>query len=108
MAFIYMVIAHILGDFVFQTKRLVELKAKHQKWLILHSLVQFLLLFILLSLLYPQNLVITAGFSLIIGVFHYCIDLSKILYLKKYKKPYLAFILDQIAHLIVITGIYLA
>ncbi|MBD3330415.1 DUF3307 domain-containing protein, partial [Candidatus Peregrinibacteria bacterium] len=47
-------------------------------------------------------------FSLIIGVFHYCIDLSKILYLKKYKKPYLAFILDQIAHLIVITGIYLA
>lgn len=96
---IKLLLAHILGDFVFQPQNWVEHKARYQyksKYLYWHVLVHIITLIVVLQFDFTYWLAI-----LIIGVTHYIIDILKLV-LTSYINPRLLFVLDQAAHLIVI------
>jgi len=69
---------HFLGDFVFQTDRLAELKSNQKKWMIFHVLLVSLTTWILLGNLSAWWI---AG---IIFIFHWLIDAVKIMFIKIY------------------------
>lgn len=86
-------IAHLLADFLFQTKKMVDNKKWLSKEMFLHIFIVFLSTFLFSLSLYA---------SLIICVLHYLIDGGKLEINKtKLPKP-IIFILDQIAHILVI------
>lgn len=95
-----MIIAHILSDFVFQTKKMVD----NKKWISIAMLWHILIVFVittLFSFLWWQ--------SLLIAILHYIIDglkisVSKTDYFKESKSK--LFIFDQLAHLISILFIW--
>ncbi|MBZ0195690.1 MAG: DUF3307 domain-containing protein, partial [Deltaproteobacteria bacterium] len=39
MAFYYLLLGHLIGDFVLQTDKIAENKGRHRKWNLLHVLV---------------------------------------------------------------------
>jgi len=98
--FLKLLLAHILGDFVFQSEKSVkdkeENKIKSLKLYVHIGIHTFLLLLILQFNLQKYWL----GFLLII-VSHYAIDLLK-LYLQKKKTKRIWFFIDQLLHLILI------
>lgn len=98
MLLIKLLLAHFLGDFVFQPKSWVDdkeqKKGKSPK-LYLHILIHICLM-ILLTL--SMDLVITI---LAIGILHYIIDLCK-LSIQNEKNRIKTFLVDQIAHISVI------
>ena len=87
-------IAHILADFIFQTKKMVENKKWLSKEMIMHCGIVFIT-----TIIAVQNLKI----ALLITLFHYGIDGLKI-QIQKTKKitETQLFIADQLAHLIII------
>src|SRR5690606_40713843 len=75
------VLAHLAGDFVFQSKKWVEDRNKNgykSKYLYLHILVHFFLLL----LFFINELQTVLGYIFLIVVSHFLIDLGKI-YLEK-------------------------
>jgi protein-S-isoprenylcysteine O-methyltransferase Ste14 len=105
--FLKFLLAHILGDFVFQSEKWVkdkeEKKVKSTK-LYFHIAIHGLLLLIFLQFNLEEYWL---GFMLII-VSHYIIDISK-LYLQKKKTKRNWFLVDQVLHLLVLviaTAIY--
>jgi protein-S-isoprenylcysteine O-methyltransferase Ste14 len=98
--FLKFLLAHILGDFVFQPEKWVkdkeENKVKSIK-LYFHIGIHALLLLILLNTNFVDY---WSGFILII-ISHYAIDLAK-LYFQKKKTKRIWFFMDQILHLIVL------
>lgn len=98
--FLKFLLAHILGDFVFQSESWVkdkeDKKVKSIK-LYVHIAIHAFLLLLILQFDFSAY---WAGFSLII-VSHYGIDLLK-LYLQKKKTKRIWFFIDQILHLICI------
>lgn len=90
---IKLIIAHLLADFLFQTKKMVENKKWLSKEMFLHVFIVFITTF-----LFSFNLYI----SLFITILHYLIDGGK-LELNKTKLPKpIVFLLDQIAHVLII------
>jgi hypothetical protein len=98
--FLKFLLAHILGDFVFQPEKWVkdkeEKKVKSLK-LYLHIGVHAVLMFFLLQFNLPAYWL---GFLLIITS-HYSIDLLK-LYLQKKKTKRIWFFIDQILHVVIL------
>ena len=97
-----LLIAHILGDFVFQPSSWVEAKKrkKHKSvYFYLHGLVHFISLLVLLEFDWSFWLPI-----LIIVLSHLVIDLIK-LNLEGIFNPRLLFSLDQLLHIVVIAGV---
>lgn len=93
-----LVLAHFIGDFVFQPEKWVNHKLKHKaksKYLYYHIFVH---LFALLLLLQFTHL----GLIAISIASHYVIDLGKLNFTNKKNYRWL-FVLDQLAHLAVIT-----
>lgn len=102
---------HFMGDFVFQSDRLVELKSAHSKWLILHVLQVSLFTWIFLGNFSAWWIV---G---IIFLLHLSVDFSKIWITSKLDKKeekagnaqcfdgrnFNLFIADQVVHIIVLT-----
>ena len=100
-----LVLAHAIGDFVLQPDQWVKDKTikKHKsKYLYFHVLIHALALLILLQF----NTNYWIGIVIIV-VSHYIIDVIKLNLTKKIN-PRLLFILDQIAHLIVIAIVALS
>ncbi|WP_292945628.1 DUF3307 domain-containing protein [Olleya sp. UBA1516] len=100
-----LVLAHAIGDFVLQPDQWVKDKTikKHKsKYLYFHVLIHALALLILLQF----NTIYWIGIISIV-VSHYIIDVIKLNLTKKIN-PRLLFILDQIAHLIVIAIVALS
>lgn len=96
MAFYYLLLGHLLGDFVLQTDRIAENKGKHRQWNILHVLVVTLCT---AALSYQFGLLLIA-LVFINGLIHYFLDyykqgISKILHLP----DIVGFLLDQSAHI---------
>jgi hypothetical protein len=90
---IKLIIAHLLADFLFQTKKMVENKKWLSKEMFLHVFIVFITTF-----LFSFNLYI----SLIITILHYLIDGGKLeLNKTKLSKP-IVFLLDQTAHVLII------
>lgn len=89
-------LAHIIGDFFLQPRKWVKEKEKKKlksPKLYLHIIIHFTLLFIFLWDISLWPLILT------IGVSHYIIDASKILFQKK-KTKRLWFFIDQLLHII--------
>ena len=96
---IQLILAHVIGDFLFQPEKWVLHKETHKhksKFLYWHILVHICALIVVLQFNFKYWLGI-----LIIAVSHYIIDIIK-LHLKPRINTRLLFGLDQLAHLIVI------
>ena len=92
-----LILAHFLGDFVFQPEKWVNHKLKHKaksKYLYYHILVHLLVLLLLLQFTH-------LGIIAIIILSHYVIDLGKLNFTNKKNYRWL-FTLDQLLHLTVI------
>jgi hypothetical protein len=89
-----LLIAHVLSDFVFQTKAMVQGKAWFSKCMLLHIGIVFLItLFLSLSV----------SLALGIAIFHWLIDSLKVKLLQKYRnKEYMLFVIDQVIHVLII------
>jgi hypothetical protein len=93
-----LILAHLLSDFVFQTRAMVQNKKWNSLGLLAHIAVTILTAFIL-----SGNIWIV----LIIGITHYLIDISKTLLTEKYpEKSFVLFIIDQIAHVAVLVLVW--
>lgn len=87
--------AHLLGDFVFQTSRMVQhkkIKKAKSGWIYFHCLLHALLIYVFTG--WWQNFYI----PLIIFVSHFLIDLWKL----NQKESALTFIIDQVAHFVIL------
>lgn len=94
-------IAHLLGDFVFQPDHWIkdkQLKKGKSKFLYFHIVIHAALLVIF----FQFNIEFWVAF-LVIPISHYIIDIIKIYLEKRINSRYL-FTFDQLAHLIVILG----
>lgn len=101
-SFSFMLLAHLIADFVLQNKWMVDQKSK---WYILclHAIIVTLTTMVALG----GNLHIAA----MIGTSHLIIDTAKILVKSKFKtENFLLFAVDQLTHMIVLafTALYLA
>jgi hypothetical protein len=97
--FIKLILAHLIGDFLFHPEKWVKHKNKHKhisKYLYLHILVHM----VALILVFLFDTTYWLGFTVII-LSHYIIDVLK-LHLRTKKNNRWLFALDQLAHLIVI------
>ncbi len=98
-------LAHLAGDFVFQSRKWVEDRNKSgykSKYLYFHIAIHFLLLIVL----FVSELQEVFGYILLIVVSHFLIDLSKI-YLEQTSRfsSLGLFITDQLLHLAVLAGV---
>jgi hypothetical protein len=97
-----LLLAHLLGDFLFQPDSWVQAKEKKKlaAWqLYLHALIHFVLIILLVS---DTGLLIWA---VVIAVTHLLIDIVK-LYMLKEKNRRWYFFIDQIIHLFIITVVW--
>jgi len=96
----YLILAHLLGDFIFQPESLVKYKMKSYKGILLHVFIHFILN-ILILLPFLLN-----GYTWLIYVIlwicfaHYWIDYLKINYDLHHDKKVQPFIVDQLLHLL--------
>lgn len=102
MIFFYLLFAHLLGDFVFQTYELVKLKKKSLFGLFLHCFIHFSLSFFIIFLFFRTNIQNLFIAIIFVSIAHFFIDLSKIKLESKTKKRVSLFIIDQILHIVVI------
>ncbi len=106
MLFSYLVLAHLLGDFVLQPTKLVEWKRKKFMGLLVHSLVHVALNFLLLLPLFLKDWGLLAFISFGIGGVHLFIDRIKISYDYRTDRKVATFIIDQILHLLTLIFAY--
>lgn len=109
MIFAYLVLAHLLGDFVFQPSKLVKWKMTAKKGIIVHSFIHLVFYFFLLLPFFftVKRAIIIFIISLGLAFSHFIIDESKISYDLKHDKKVGPFIVDQLIHLISIIIAYL-
>lgn len=98
-----LVLAHLIGDFIFQPKSWVKDKQRKKlksKWLYIHVTLHIALMFLLVFNVKHWALILS------IGVAHLAIDAAKLMLQNKSNKRYL-FFADQALHLISIIGLTL-
>jgi len=99
---IKMLLAHVLGDFVFQPNKWVgdKIKRRHKsKYLYFHILIHLAALLVVFRFDFEYWLVF-----LVVPISHFAIDLIKLNLHKKVNVRWL-FVLDQLAHLMVIVAL---
>ena len=74
------ILSHCLADFIFQSNEIVQLRKssnlkKCLKGNILHAMIVFIILFVFLIIAYKFKIALL--YSLIIGIFHFIIDITK-------------------------------
>lgn len=92
------IIAHLLADFIFQPKKLIEWKKRNMVGILVHVLIFALLSLLLLMpyLAFWETWAVIGGVSLV----HFLTDKIKISVLLRYKGFTLPFLLDQAIHLV--------
>jgi len=103
--FIRLVLAHLIGDFLFQFDLVHALKVKGPKGLLLHVGIVIGCLLIFCGPYLDQP--ITWWFLLFIGITHYIQDWAKIRFTNHSKHQLFFFCLDQIAHIAFLAAIFL-
>lgn len=106
MIFGYLLLAHMLGDFVFQPGRLVAWKIRSRVGIAVHALIHFAIMLLLflpffIAETYTELLFIAA---ISISLLHFCIDAIKIRYELGHDKKVRSFVIDQISHLLIISA----
>ena len=98
----YLILAHLLGDFVFQPSKLVFWKMKSKKGTFIHALIHFVISAILLIPYLINGYLWLLAIAFGISFIHFWIDETKISYDLKHDEKVKPFILDQLTHLITI------
>jgi hypothetical protein len=98
----YLVLAHLLGDFVFQPSKLVIWKISSKWGILVHCIVHFILLALLFApfLLSGDLHFLTA--ILFVTACHFFIDNAKISYDLRHNNKVGPFLIDQLLHFIAI------
>jgi hypothetical protein len=99
--FIKLLLAHLLGDFLFQPTRWVIHKEAHKigsRYLYFHVIIHFVLVLILLGDYSYWRI------ALVIAGSHYLIDLGKLYSESRFSSRSVPFFIDQTFHLIIIYG----
>lgn len=94
-----LVLAHLLGDFIFQSRKMVEKKKLHRHrspWFYLHLVIHLIVLLVLLKFDFQYWLGIGA-----IVLSHGCIDLLKLKFENKTSASKV-FLFDQLAHILIL------
>jgi hypothetical protein len=108
MILLYLILSHLIGDFVLQPNKLVHWKIKSKKGAFVHVLIHFIVnLLIFLPFLIKGYLWLIVVFFFM-SFIHFWIDEVKIKYDLKYDKKVKAFILDQFLHLLIVFIAYIA
>lgn len=104
MIYSLLILAHVLADFSFQTKKLSQNKKMNIYGLIKHVLIVYLTSLILTIQYFSINLL---SVLLIISIIHGFIDYFKIILLRKYENDYELelFISDQLLHILTIVAL---
>jgi len=99
--FIKLLLAHLLGDFLFQPTKWVIHKSAHKvqsRYLYFHVVIHFLLVLVLLGNYTYWRI------ALIIALSHYVIDLGKLYSEPRFSNKSIPFFIDQFFHLSIIFG----
>lgn len=108
MLILYLILGHLIADYLLQPKSLVAWKHRSLWGVGAHMLVHLLVTMFLISLYTGQPgaaLLLSAG----IAVGHFLIDYAKIIHDRRHSRPRLAYWLDQLAHfLVILAGFYIA
>jgi hypothetical protein len=102
----YLVLAHLLADFIFQPSKLVIWKIRSKYGVLVHVLVHFVMNLIVLSPFIANGYYWPIGASFMVCFAHFWIDQAKINYDLKHDKKVLAFLIDQLMHLLVMMIVY--
>ena len=102
MEFVYLLILHIFGDFIFQSDKTAVKKNESRKYFIIHSLL-YALPFLTIIIVSDSFLISIIAF-LIITLTHAIVDLIRIKISEKFEKinKVVSFIIDQLIHIIII------
>jgi len=104
----YLIIAHLLADFILQSNRLIAWKTKEFRGVIMHVCIFATVALIILFpyLIYWQTWAVVG----IISIFHLIVDQTKINIALRYDKYALPFIADQALHFasLILGGYYLS
>lgn len=98
--FLYLLLAHLLADFLLQPEALVRWKHESWKGIGLHGLIHFGISFLLLSPYLPSMNVLVALVA--VAVAHFLIDWIKVYFEARVEHYLLPFLLDQVVHLSVL------
>lgn len=99
MAFYYILLGHMIGDFVLQTDRIAENKGKHWQWTLLHALVVTLCTFLFS---YPFGVLVNA-LVILSGILHFIFDYNKSFISKRlHLSSLVGFLFDQLVHISII------
>lgn len=102
----YFILAHLLADFIFQPSKLVLWKIRSKYGVLVHVLVHFVVNLIVLSPFILNGHIWPIGAAFAICFLHFWIDQAKINYDLKHDKKIMAFLLDQLIHLLVMMIVY--
>ena len=103
--FILLLLAHVIGDFYFQTNYMSKKKDSSMKWVIIHSLFYWLSTMLILSPVMSINILLIGTIA---AASHAIIDILKYLYIRKIRnrkeitagKERNIFFADQLLHII--------
>lgn len=106
MLLVYLILAHLLADFIFQPTKLVLWKIESKKGVFVHVLIHFLTtsLILLPFIILGNYWILIVAF--VIAFFHFWIDQTKISYDLKHDNKVVPFIIDQLLHLLTILLCY--
>jgi len=102
----YLILAHLLGDFVFQPTKLVLWKWESKNGVFVHVLIHFLISTIVLMPFLINGHLWLLGMVFLISLVHFLIDQSKINYDIKHDKKVMPFVVDQLLHFVTILAAY--
>lgn len=102
MEFVYLLILHIFGDFIFQSDKTAVKKNESRKYFIIHSFLYALPF--LTIIIVSDSLLISIIAFLFITLTHAIVDLIRIKISEKFEKinKVVSFIIDQLIHIIII------
>ena len=98
---------HLLADFIFQSSAVLERKRQERKFLFLHCFIYFIVFEILFFILFQCEKTFLLG--VIISILHFLINLIKNKLEKRFPQrrlQLLFFLLNQLVHIVMITGVY--
>lgn len=102
----YFILAHLLGDFVFQPGSLVLWKSRSKKGVFLHTLIHFVINILVLLPFLINGYIWLIPAAAIISFVHFCLDQAKINYNLTHDQKVLPFVIDQLLHLLTILLVY--
>jgi len=102
----YFILAHLLGDFVFQPTSLVKWKMKSFKGTIVHAAVHFIITCLVLLPFILNGYSWLIFVAALIGFVHFLIDEAKINYDLRHDEKAKPFIIDQLLHLLTLLIVF--